>query len=748
VDSDPQTVWVPKDSITASQQRYFDAAFDPFFRINQVIVSLDTSSNSNVGDEDITGTIGILQQPYLAAVLELQNAISTATASDGTQLSDVCFRPIPGQGCLVETPLDYFRSNMSTVAQLTPALIQDAISCRSILGQSYIPCMNSIGVPVQQAVVLGGVRCPDGDIPGYNKSVCGECGTYADALILTFLLDNTDALAPHGETWEHDVFLPLASSFKFPGLQVSYMAERSIQDQLAIVDDQNQDVVVISYVVMFFYIALALGKFPHPIATRALLGFQGIVLVVVSVAASIGLLAAGGQHITMIVTEVVPFLILAIGVDNMFILTKAFDGRWWGPMTGARVKHLRAAGLPCEANPLSPRATSDSDETDDEEEEDRKLKAAQQGGADIDTAVVDALAEVGPTITAAAASEVLAFALGATTRIPALQQFCAVAALAVGVDYFLQMTWFLAAIVLDARRQEARRMDGLFCLRLRGPGVKESHWSWPRAQKEDSADDAEYDGGLVESLLSAEDSAGPSPGGSGRYNARRPKALSDHFVEEDAESATIDIGLDAGYGNGYAAHLAENAPGVYSSMAPHASASGSAPSVLDDAHSGHSGKEDLFVQERRRSTFVADTASSTPVQTPTASLNAGGRSGSRGLTVQTPARGESRPLALNEIAQASAIADVSGMSSRKLRIWHRINRGHYVRTFLEHIYAPVIFWWPVRLAVLALWLAAIGGSVYATTQLQLGLEQQLVLPEGSYLKPYFDQQCECCTFGP
>ena len=52
------------------------------------------------------------------------------------------------------------------------------------------------------------------------------------------------------------------------------MAERSVSDQLAVVDSQNQYIVVVSYCAMLLYIALALGKFPHPVASRASLGVQ------------------------------------------------------------------------------------------------------------------------------------------------------------------------------------------------------------------------------------------------------------------------------------------------------------------------------------------------------------------------------------------------------------------------------------------------------------------------------------------
>ena len=117
----------------------------------------------------------------------------------------------------------------------------------------------------------------------------------------------------------------LSSEFDYSGLRTSYLAQRSVQDQIIVIGDQNAWVVAVSYIAMFVYIVLALGKFPHPVATRASLSFQGIMIVIMSVAGGIGACSWFGMHITMIVTEVVPFLILALGVDNMFIITKAFD---------------------------------------------------------------------------------------------------------------------------------------------------------------------------------------------------------------------------------------------------------------------------------------------------------------------------------------------------------------------------------------------------------------------------------------
>jgi len=88
----------------------------------------------------------------------------------------------------------------------------------------------------------------------------------------------------------------------------------------------------------------------------------------------------------MISAEVVPFLILAIGVDNMFLISRA---------ERTVPKHI----------------------------EKMELRVAY------------ALREIGPSIFAAAFCEALAFFIGMLTGVPALVSFCLVAGIAVLADF-------------------------------------------------------------------------------------------------------------------------------------------------------------------------------------------------------------------------------------------------------------------------------------------------------------------------
>lgn len=59
--------------------------------------------------------------------------------------------------------------------------------------------------------------------------------------------------------------------------------------------------------------------------SKIMLGVVGVMIVALSVTSSIGLYAFYGIPATTIVLEVQPFLVLAVGVDNIFIFVQAYQ---------------------------------------------------------------------------------------------------------------------------------------------------------------------------------------------------------------------------------------------------------------------------------------------------------------------------------------------------------------------------------------------------------------------------------------
>lgn len=55
------------------------------------------------------------------------------------------------------------------------------------------------------------------------------------------------------------------------------------------------------------------------------LGIAGILIVLCSVSCSLGIFSYAGIPLTLIVIEVIPFLVLAVGVDNIFIIVQTYQ---------------------------------------------------------------------------------------------------------------------------------------------------------------------------------------------------------------------------------------------------------------------------------------------------------------------------------------------------------------------------------------------------------------------------------------
>lgn len=61
------------------------------------------------------------------------------------------------------------------------------------------------------------------------------------------------------------------------------------------------------------------------IDSKVTLGLSGVTIVLLSVASSVGFYSYCGVPMTLIIIEVVPFLVLAVGVDNIFILVQTYQ---------------------------------------------------------------------------------------------------------------------------------------------------------------------------------------------------------------------------------------------------------------------------------------------------------------------------------------------------------------------------------------------------------------------------------------
>jgi Niemann-Pick C1 protein len=127
-------------------------------------------------------------------------------------------------------------------------------------------------------------------------------------------------------------------------------------------------------------------------------------MVFCSLVISGGLCSYAGVKANVVVRDVVPVLILALGVDSIFMLVSQF-------------RHLGTAAY-----------------------------------MNTETRLGETLAQVGNPITLNALCKFLAFILGALTDVPAIQSVAYFAATAVIFGYLLNITCVCAIMVLDEER--------------------------------------------------------------------------------------------------------------------------------------------------------------------------------------------------------------------------------------------------------------------------------------------------------
>ena len=446
--TEPEKLWVGPGSQAAAEKAAYEQAFGQFYRISQLIVSLPplSSSTSIVTDDNIR------------LLFEIQAEVDAlVTGQNNYTMHDLCLKPF-GEACATQSVLEYWQGSLENYEggaggpQLSPQFCFEHWS---------IACRAATGAPVDPKVVLGGKkRKNSGDEDQQHFSYANN----STAFIVTYPMSSEVDVRRDVEAWE-TAFLHLAAGklsqlVASKNLSLSFSAERSVGDELKRESGADVGTVAASYLIMLLYVALALGKIPKSaswrtvlVHGRVLLALGGVLIVAAAVAAALGLCGWLNIGATLIIMEVIPFLALAIGVDNVFLLSQASDK------------------LPENVSP------------------------AQRAAA--------ALATAGPSMLLAATSETMGFAVGTLTSMPALQNFAACAAFAIAIDFVLQVTAFPAMLALDAARVEQRRYDVVPWVKVPAPwreDEEEEEEEKERREMNENNDEDEGDDMLDENI--------------------------------------------------------------------------------------------------------------------------------------------------------------------------------------------------------------------------------------------------------
>ena len=460
ITNDPIELWVDKSATKYQQKMDKTAIFGDDFRIENLLFK--------PRKQPAEGKLNVIDKEYLREIYYFQKVLlqlKTTVNEKEYGIKDLCWKAFADGECVVQSPTNYWQNVLERLE--SDPDIDSTVSCfKSMNPFNSIACMDENKIPVVSEAVFGGIwkESLDSDpkkttqgsederlttcrksknslLTNNQRKLFGKplkedsdpCGLFkvrAETLSLSVLLESTPEFTEVYEQFEKEAIEMLIKLFNdnedttffqkwIPDikveplkLRITYMLQRSVNDELADETSQNYIIVVISYALMFIYVSCSLSKHWNSVGSSILLSLSGLIYIVLSVFVTYSLCGLFGVTANLISLEVIPFLILAIGVDNMFLIYNSV------------------------------------------------LKVPSD---DINLKIPVGLRSVGLSILLSTFTQIATFIVGLYMGIPALRSFCIIAAIALFCNFFFQVTAFPALVAIDLRRKRVGNMDLLPC---------------------------------------------------------------------------------------------------------------------------------------------------------------------------------------------------------------------------------------------------------------------------------------------
>ncbi|TPX18801.1 uncharacterized protein E0L32_011480 [Thyridium curvatum] len=414
IEKDPARLWVSPTSDAAREKAFFDSNFGPFYRAEKIFLVNDTHAE---------GEGPVLSYDNIIWWMGVEKGIRRLKGPRfGATLQDVCFKPT-GSACVVQSVAGWFEDEPAMVSRSTWK--DDLRRC----AESPVECRPEYGQPIDADMILGGYSSLDEIAEAPAMTVTWVVNNYAEG-------SSEVARAMDWESALKNRLLDLQDEAAARGLRLSFSTEISLEEELNKSTNTDAKIIVISYVIMFLYASIALGSttmslrdlLRNPavslVESKFTLGVVGIIIVLMSITSSLGLFSWAGLKVTLIIVDVIPFIVLAVGVDNIFLIVHEFER--------VNISH-----------------------PDDE----------------VEQRISRALGRMGPSILFSAITETISFALGAFVGMPAVRNFAIYAAGAVFINAILQVTMFISVLTLNQHRVEDSRADCFPCIQVRAARV-------------------------------------------------------------------------------------------------------------------------------------------------------------------------------------------------------------------------------------------------------------------------------------
>ncbi|KAJ0176158.1 hypothetical protein K1T71_008332 [Dendrolimus kikuchii] len=426
ITSNPIELWSAPDSQSRAELNYFNSRFGPFYRAAQVFLRFNGLEPFQVGNLTYGPAFRI---EALQELIELEDAIINIGHDDGgVTLEEVCYAPLRPRGgdprldqCVIMSVSVYLGEGRENINENT---YLDTI--QGCLNNHY--AMNCLAS-------WGGGSEPEITFAGYEDDILT-----ADTLLINFPISNhllEENLRPVLE-WEGK-FLELLHDYeannKSDYVDISFGAERSVEDEIRRVSVAEAGPIAISYVLMFIYVTVALGKLrsfkTYLVDSKIMVAVGSIIVVVNSIYCALGLMGYTGIITTLLAINVIPFFVLSVGIDNVFLMVN-------------------------ELNNIQEKL-KDYDDYDPTFSFEKKKRFVFE----------KMMSTVAPSMFVASVTQITCFAIGSLSNFPAVVTFAIFASFSLGFLFIFQITTVVAILAIDFKRASQNRLDLLCCIQTK-----------------------------------------------------------------------------------------------------------------------------------------------------------------------------------------------------------------------------------------------------------------------------------------
>eukprot|EP01071_Lankesteria_metandrocarpae_P008826 Lankesteria_metandrocarpae@DN5062_c1_g1_i5.p1 len=239
------------------------------------------------------------------------------------------------------------------------------------------------------------------------------CITKAQALLMMYDLRDEPDMEEINMDWEKALVGILNDNRIYDGVRISVNAYRSRDDELRASTSESSDIlfVILTFVILVSY-ACVLNFSCDLYRSKSIPALAGAGAALMGLVSGLGFICLLG--FAFVPTALIcPFLVMGIGVDDMFVIVNSYALAY--TIEGARDR------------------------------------------------VVIAMTDSGLSITITTLTNLIAFTVGAFSPYLSIRNFCLFSAAGLFMGYVYVLTFFLAVLCLDAKREEVARVC-IFCL--------------------------------------------------------------------------------------------------------------------------------------------------------------------------------------------------------------------------------------------------------------------------------------------